>query len=423
MNPCFIGTDRSSLRVPREIAALIKSLHMRKTDVVSLNNLSHQEWTSLLTFCDLAHLTLVLAQLPMQDFPSWVAERLKVNVADNAQRFERVKVTYAEAAETLERAGIDHILIKGFTQAPDYVNNPRLRMQSDLDLYCQAKTIKSAQIALQTIGYIPEKEQDYSRADHIPSMIRLGNWKWRENPFDPEMPLSIELHFCLWNETISRFSIPEVERFWERRIARDVDGLSFPCLNPADHLGYFTLHILRGILSGDWIIHHVYELAIFLHTHATDDTFWKTWRETHTSTLRSFETISFYYARAWFGCDLHQQALDDIAALPSSRQRWLRRFAGSALEGMFQQNKDYVWLHLSFLDSPKAKLALLRRVFIPNKIPTTNSPTVRFKNRQLRKSREAHPYIQYLTYIFARCASYGYLNMTTILRGLRWRLS
>jgi len=423
MNPCFIGTDRSSLRVPREIAALIKSLHMRKTDVVSLNNLSHQEWTSLLTFCDLAHLTLVLAQLPMQDFPSWVAERLKVNVADNAQRFERVKVTYAEAAETLERAGIDHILIKGFTQAPDYVNNPRLRMQSDLDLYCQAKTIKSAQIALQTIGYIPEKEQDYSRADHIPSMIRLGNWKWRENPFDPEMPLSIELHFCLWNQTVSFLSIPEIDDFWERRVIRDIDGLSFPCLSQVDHLGYLALHILRGILSSDWIIHHVYELAIFLHAHATDDTFWKTWRETHTLSLRSFEAIAFYYARAWFDCDLHQHALDEITALPSSQQRWLHRFAGSALEGMFQQNKDYVWLHLSFLNSPKAKLALLRRVFIPNKIPTTNSPTVRFKNRQPRKSRDAHPYIQYIAYVLSRCASYGYLNMTTILRGLSWRLS
>ena len=192
-----------------------------------------------------------------------------------------MKASYKEAADALDHAGIEHIVIKGFAQAPEYVKDARLRAQSDIDLYCPAEKIKSAQIALQSIGYVPNKEVDYSRADHAPTMVRTGNWKWQGNPFDPEMPLSIELHFCLWNEATCLFPIRGVDAFWDRRIKRVVEELSFPSLSPLDQLGYFALHILRNVLPNQWVIHHVRELAVFLHSHATDDAFWKDWSETH----------------------------------------------------------------------------------------------------------------------------------------------
>jgi len=423
MNSYTIATGMPALKIPREVAALMAALQLRESDNSLLEKLDDHEWNSLLTFCDLSHLTLLLAQLPAARFPSWVVERLKTNTTDNAQRFERVKATYKETAEVLNRAGVDHIVIKGFTQAPDYVHDPCLRAQSDIDLYCPADKIEAARIALQSIGYKPSEGIDYSRADHTPTMVRRRDWKWEGNHFDPEMPLSIELHFCLWNEAIFLFPIPEVDRFWERRTTRVVDSLSFPSLSPVDHLGYLTLHILRNILPGDWVVHHVRELAVFLHSHANDDTFWKTWRETHDPSLRSFEAIAFYYARAWFGCDLHRQAEDEITRLSPLQQRWLHYFAGSAFEAMFHRNKDWVWLHLSFLKTFRAKLTLLRQVFIPRQVPQINAPAIRIKNRQPKSSSEAHPYRQYVAYIAFRCISYSYLNLTTILRGLRWRFS
>src|SRR6202158_6393897 len=115
MNSHAIAADRPALRVPREVAALIAALQLREPHTTLLETLSDQEWTSLLAFCDLAHLTLPLAQLAGAGFPSWVTQRLKTNAADNAQRFERVKATYNEAAEALGRAGVDHSVIKGFT--------------------------------------------------------------------------------------------------------------------------------------------------------------------------------------------------------------------------------------------------------------------------------------------------------------------
>jgi hypothetical protein len=417
------GAGLLTSKVPREIAALISALQLREPDATSLERLEDYEWKSLLAFCDLAHLTLSLAQLPQDGFPSWVVERLTTNAADNALRFERVKATYREAAEALDRAGVEHVVIKGFTQAPDYVKDPRARVQSDLDLYCPVEMIEAAQIALGSIGYKANKDIDYSRTDHVPTMVRPGNWKWRGNPFDPEMPLSIELHFCLWNGAVALFHIPKIEGFWERRTTRVIDGLSFPSLSPVDHLGHLTLHILRNIILGEWIIHHVYELAVFLQSHSEDDAFWKIWAETHGPSLRSIEAISLYYARAWFGCDLHPQAEDALASIPPLQQRWLCTFARSSLEGMFHHNKDFLWLHLSFLKSPKTKLALFKRTLIPPRIAPIDSPMVKVKNKRLRRTSESHRYWQYLVYLADRSVSHSIASLSTLRRGLQWRLS
>jgi Uncharacterised nucleotidyltransferase len=422
MNSKHIGTDNRSPRIPHEVAALIEALKLREPNTEFLKGLSDQRWTNLLTFCDLAHLTLALAQLPMEGFPRWVDERLTINFADNAKRFKRVKATYKEVSEAFSVAGVEHIVIKGFTQCPDYVEFPEQRFQSDLDLYCPEKMIASAKSALETIGYISTNASSKGN-DHISGMIRLGEWKWNGNHYDPEMPLSIELHFCLWNEATSLFSMRGVDRFWGRRTTRSLEDVSFPCLSPVDQLSYLALHILRNILLRDWVIHHVRELAFFLHVRAHDDAFWTAWRETNDPPLRSLEAISFYYAQAWFNCDLHRDVRKEIDNISPAQQQWLQRFSGSALEVMFRQNKDSIWLHMSLLKSLTAKRKLLKRFLIPATISSINTPGMAMQNRRPRLRGKLHPYLQYLGYLAARCASFSYVNLTAIMRGLIWRFS
>jgi|SRR5579871_2867438 len=424
MNAHTITSDVSPLKVPRAVAALIRALHLREPDIASLAQLEDHEWGILLAFCDLGHLTLSLAQLPKDGFPSWVVERLKTNVADNALRFERVKATYREAAEALDRAGVNHVAIKGFTQAPDYVEDPRLRAQSDLDLYCPPEMIESARIALEAIGYTPNNnEQSYAFADHDRTMIRMGDWQWRGNPFDPEMPLSIELHFCLWNESVSYFHITGVDAFWGRRTMRAIEGFTFASLSPIDHLGYLALHILRNIFLRDTILHHVYELAGFLHRHAEDDVFWKSWTETHDASLRTFEAIAFYYAQVWFGCDLNPRVKSSIESLSPLQQQWLHRFVTFPVEGMAHMNKDFLWLQLSFLRSTRAKLRLLKRTLIPTHFAHIHAPLVGLTSERAMQSRELHPYLQYVVYLASRFASHSRSSVGAVVGGLRWRLS
>jgi hypothetical protein len=415
---------RTAPRIPHEVAALLAALQLTKPDAVPLTELSDVEWTSLLAFSDIAHLTLPIAQLPMEGFPGWVVQRLGKNLADNGVRFERIKATYREAAAALRQAGVEHVVIKGFTQSPDYAEDPRLRYQSDIDLFCPPESIHSARCALQAIGYISDDAKTIPAcADHGPALVRRGDWQWKGNPFDPEMPLGIELHFCLWNERVSHIRIPEVGLFWERRTTREVDGLSFSCLSPADHLAHLTLHILRNLFLGEWIIRHVRELAFFLHSHADDEAFWQIWSETHSLSLRSFEAIAFYYARAWFGCRLPPMAAHEIDRLPAARRSWLARFSGSALEAMFEQNKDFLWLQLTFLSSRMEKWKILRRTLIPARIGSIDSPVVQMRNRLPVQSSGSRLWQQYIAYLISRSAAHSGANFAALRRGLYWRLS
>src|SRR5947207_6559090 len=133
------------------------------------------------------------------------------------------------------RAGVSHVVLKGFSQIPDYVSDPRLRMQSDIDIYCPQSHLETAQSTLMKIGYRPVEGSDY-HADHLLSLSRMDEWKWRGNAYDPEMPPAIELHFCLWNARISLIDMPEVELFWERRVMRRLGKMEFRALHPVDQL-------------------------------------------------------------------------------------------------------------------------------------------------------------------------------------------
>lgn len=408
--------------VPREVQALLGALQITRASTSLLQTLSDEEWLSLLNFCDLAHLTLKLATLPTSGFPAWVVSRLETNRADNFKRFERVKATYVEARNALEQAGVEHIVVKGFAQFPMYVEHPRLRSQSDIDLYCPAHMIDAAYSALRAINYQPSTNVDYRDADHLPAMVRLGEWQWRGNAFDPEMPLSIELHFCLWNENVSLFPVPGVDAFWERRTTRTIDGVSFPCLNSVDHLGYFSLHILRNILSREWVVNHVLELATFLESKAEDDSFWADWLGLHDAPLRQYEAIAFHYARVWFGCRLHPTADNQVQSLPPAQSSFLHHFAGAAMELMFTPNKDSFWLHMDLANSVGAWLTLVKRLFMPNRISRMGGPAVTIRNRRQTESDHTHAVTQYLQYLASRTTSYFRLSLVTLARGLRWRL-
>jgi hypothetical protein len=424
MNGSIFATGQRALRMPPEVKALIISLQMSEPDTTALKKLAEEEWTSLLAFCKIANLTLPLAHLSLDGFPQWVVERLTTNLADNALRFERVKATYREVAEALERAGVEHIVIKGFTQSPDYVADPRFRAQNDIDIFCPPDSVDAAYDALTAIGYRQFSEAfSYALADHKPTLARNGDWKWRGNSFDPEMPLSIELHFCLWNERVTEIDIPEVELFWKRRRMREVDGLRFPCLNPVDHFAYLTLHIVRDLFRGDWIVHHVRELACFLDLHADDEFFWKSWVETHSSSLRTIEAIAIYYARGWFGCRLPALAALEIDGLSPTRRSWLQRFSNSAFENMFEQNKDSVWLQLTFLSSRSQRWATLKRSLIPVSIGSITSPHIQLRNKRLLPSNGKPSWLQYIAYLVSRSAGYLRADSATLWRGLRWRLS
>ncbi len=411
-------------RIPHHVRALLSALQFRDPNLEGLRSLQESEWRELLQFCDLAHLTFALWRNCGNVLPAWVRERIERNASDNAKRFERIKDVYAELAAALDDAHIQYLVLKGFAQYPGYVEDPRLRMQSDIDIYCPSESIFRARDKLLTLGYQTPQILEDALSDHLPAMIRKTSWKWRGNAFDPEMPPAVELHFCLWNDTNARFAPKGLEDFWPRRVTRDLDDLSFPALDPVDNLGFSALHALRDVLSGSWVLHRVYEMARFLQTNMQNKPFWTQWRELHNDSLRSSEAICFWLARDWFACDLPEEVEAAVRTLSPGVQQWLIAFNKSPLEGMFRPNKDGVWLHVALLESSRDQRAALRNALVPLHMPSVGAPG-QDTTRQGRKRKfwPSQQYAQYLFYLTSRVGYHAKTLAPTLWRGARWWLA
>jgi MFS family permease len=411
-------------RIPYNVQALLSALQFRNPHPEALQLLEEPAWHELLEFCDLAHLTLPLWRNCSNIFPGWVRERCEQNASDNANRFGRIQHVYLELAKALADDQVEFLVIKGFAQYPGYVEDPRLRMQSDIDIYCPSDSLIPARNRLLTLGYEPIRGLEQLPKDHLPAMSRKTDWEWRGNAFDPEMPPSVELHYCLWNETAARFVPKGLEGFWPRRVTKHLGNFSFPALDPVDNFGFSALHVLRNLLSGDWVLQHVYELARFLHTNADNKPFWTQWRERHNDSLRSCEAIGFRVARDWFACDLAEEVEVEARNLSPAVQQWFHSFSSSPLEGMFRPNKDGVWLHIALLESARDKRSVLRNALVPMRIPAVDAPG-QDTTRHGRKKRfwPSHRYAKYLFYVTSRVTYHAKTMAPTLWRGIQWWLN
>ena len=185
------------------------------------------------------------------------------------------------------------MVLKGFAQWPDFAEAPQLRMQSDIDVFCHPHSVLRAREAILALGYKSLDGLDHVASDHLPPLIRNAEWEWRGNSFDPEMPVSIELHYRFWDEASTRIPLKGLDQFWARRREGHWGEFAFPTLDPMDTLGYSALHMFRHLLYGGMYAHQVYELAWFLHTNAENKSFWNDWRELHDDTLRRIRSNQF----------------------------------------------------------------------------------------------------------------------------------
>jgi hypothetical protein len=356
-------------KIPRHVAVALEALKFRGARPEVLRTLSDSEWRDLLSLSDPMHLTLSLGKICGDYLPDWVRARIDRNVSDNTKRFERIKGAYLELADAWRKVGAEHLVLKGFAQSPDYVEDPRLRMQSDIDVFCPPESIFRARDALSEIGYEPQQGLEHHPDDHLTPMMRKTDWEWRGNAFDLEMPLSVELHFRFWNQTTTRLNPKGLDQFWVRRIERRIDSFSVPTLSRVDGLGYSALHVFHHLQMGYLIPYHVYELAWFLENNADNELFWKDWRGLHDDSLRRLEAVCFRLATEWFACRLPQEVTKEIDSLPNSVQQWFLKYADSPLNALIRPNKDALWLHLSLLESRHAKILTFCDSLLPVRVP------------------------------------------------------
>jgi hypothetical protein len=333
------------------LPAIFEALRFHGSSTESLARIPESAWPRLLDELDAAQLTLAVAVRCRDAVPPTVRARLERNLRDNATRHDRLLEAHRDLDEALRVSGIDYVVLKGITQWRDYCDDRCARPQYDIDLYVPADAIAAAAVALKGLGYEPAGVTEDPGADHLPPLIRKTGWTWRHDYFDPEMPLTLELHFRFWNPDHIGFDAG-VSGFWKRRIG----DLEFPALNRSDGLTYASLHLVRHLLGGDLKLRHVYEIAHFLERSADDGAFWT---ERHAS-CRTLEGIAFHLARDWFHCRMHSAAADAIDNLPAIVERWFALFGARARSG-----KNELWLHLSLIDNRRDRLRIARRRIFP----------------------------------------------------------
>ncbi len=356
-------------------AFLLEALQFQNARTEKLHAVSDAEWNRVLSDWHVLRLTLPLRQVCGNELPSWVCERIDGFYADNALRFERIKVAYARAAGAIEEAGADHLVIKGFSLTPGYTDHPKFRPQSDIDIYCPPNEILLARDALHSLGYKSSPFGRHIPSDHLSTLTPPNTWVWRGNHFDPEIPISFELHPCWWDAATNRIQPQSLEEFWPRRVWRSVDGISFPGLDPIDNLAYTALNLLRGLLRDYPASEQVYGLARFLQATAHDHLFWQRWRALHHDSLRRLQAVSFRLASHWFACQLSEAAQEEVTRLAPATDDWFSHFWKSTLSTRYARRKDGVWLHADLLENRSDKLGIVAQQLapLPTRVPTFSS--------------------------------------------------
>jgi hypothetical protein len=393
----------------------------------NLQGIGDAEWRKLLPLTDRSQLTLPLGVRCREQLPEWVRQRIDGNLANNAIRQQRIVETYQTISSALAERGIEFAVLKGFTQCPLYCADLRHRPQYDLDLYCPPHQIERAYASLMALGYEPFGRTGRTVMDHLPPLILKTGWRAKDDYYDPDIPITIELHFRFWDAATERFGVSGAERFWERREMREHGPLGhngadtplhirFPALHPVDGFSYAAWHLIRHLLRGDVRAYHVYELAHFLHRTAADDAFWRNWRDARPSPM--VETIACRLAVEWFGCRVNPVMREFISALPAEVERWFGMFGFSPLTALEQPNKDELFLHLCLVDGLAHRLDVAKRRLFPRRLnPYIADVHVPSPDLRLRMKRR----LVGAGFLVKRALHHARTVPPLLWNGLRWR--
>ena len=119
---------------------------------------------------------------------------------------------------------LDRIVVR---IVPDANTEAANILSGDLDVLLEQVRVEQAYVVAQGIGYLPITPGDQHPMNHLPTLVRKTGWEWSGDHFAADIPISLELHFQVWNSEMERFAPAGLEHFWarrERRVERHLKG-------------------------------------------------------------------------------------------------------------------------------------------------------------------------------------------------------
>lgn len=407
----------ATLGAPRHIFSALEVLRLQNPATKRLSELSGREQRLFFEWCDRRQITLLLDSIGGNCLPASFLEPMRRRKVSYGYRFERLKTELFQIAEAFEQSKLSFVMLKGLSHAPALTPNARLRAQGDIDLWLRGESVYQAREVLTKLGYVPLLD---SKSRHLAPMGRPSKWRWRGDLFDPDMPVSVELHYELWSEKAEHVAAPGLEQFWDRKELRDFDGHKIHVLCDEDLVGFAALHLLLHVLHGELPLQRAWEIARFLHTRSCNERFWTSWRELHSPELRQLEILIFRLVTGWFGCANSPQLSAELERLPAGMESWLSQHALSPLKREWAPTKSELWLHLALIRSPSHKFRVLFRRLFPISLPGLND---RAQSQQSAISKLAVIF-RNLPLLTSRLVRHSVTFVPTLLEGVRWyRLS
>lgn len=352
-------------KAPQHILTALELFQFQSPLTDRLSCLTQEEQRRFFQWCDAGQLTLMLPHV-CHSLPRWVHEAVSAKATRHELRFNRLKRELFEIVEAFDDAKLTFVMLKGLSHSPTLTPDARSRGQGDIDLWLLGSSVYKAREVLRKLGYVPTLP---AKSRHLAPMARPSKWEWRGDIFDPEMPISVELHYELWSTGSEYIPVPGLSQFWERKKLRDFDGRLMHVLCDEDLLAFASLHLLLHLLHGELPLQRAWEIARFLDLHADDDVFWRLWRGFHPAALRQLELCVFHLVTEWFGCQCRRELRDDADTLPVRLSSWLRNYSFAPLSREWKPNKSELWLHLALINETRYKLLVFFRRLFPVSLP------------------------------------------------------
>lgn len=330
-----------------------------------LETLSEREWRGLLRWLDFSGLALYFLDRAVDlDICHWlpasVSERLRGNLADNA---ERTRCMFAESAalqQNFQQAHLSYAVLKGLSLWPCAVPRPELRSQFDLDFLVAEQHAPQARRILERRGY---------RLYAISG--RSWEFKLGERPglslkdlYKPMPSHAVELH--LEPDTAKRSCILDRVEF------RELHGTTMPVLAPVDLFLGQALHVYKHLCGEFSRASHLLEFRRHVLARQNDPAFWSSLRIATGSNARAvlgLGVVALLITRTMG--EFAPAALSHwtLSRIPAPVRLWIGVYGNRSVLGSYPGTKLYLLLQREMQPSGVPARRPPARALMPSRLP------------------------------------------------------
>jgi len=403
---CIVGSLRVTGSLEEPLAKLVK---FRRPD-----------WERTLPWLADSGLALYLLKRASQSdlheaLPAPIRDHLRRNRASNRRRIAEMKTEFGSLNCRFKAAGVDYVVLKGFTLIPDFCPDASLRSQYDYDYLVRPESVGLAQRTLEAAGY--------SRKTRSPGFEPAGEFLFAAQPlslpspdedfYGAHIPRTVEVHVSLWQTDRDMINLDVPEDALDRKRMANWDGLCFPVLAEDDSLIFQALHTFQHILSY-WCRPSCFlEIAHFIAQRYSDEAFWEQFRSRVGGRRQLPEIVAlvFSMAETLFGAPLPSQIRVWVEAnLRPTLSLWVRRYGRNWALAPFPGSKLTLFLHREFIDDPAVWREIARsRLFPfhrPARVAEPGGPSL--TSRRKANWSQCHFVLRRLQFHLGSLLSYGW---------------